>query len=319
VQVGPRGHRAKTLAYPGDILSPDQYVSVYRQKPCEKNLSHGFYESRTPAATVCKRKEQRTMSKLALVTGATSGIGKAFAERLAVDGYDLVIVGRRKDRLEEFAASHPEVTVRTVAADLSTDQGVDAVAEVCAREPLTMLVNNAGVAHYMPLAELPADKARELVHVKVVAPTMLTRAAVAGMQERREGSIINVAGMIAFSGPAPTSVMPRRAVYAGALAYLVAMSQTLSAELEGTGIKVQALCPGVVATEFHERQGLDMSAVPRMTADDVVTASLRGLELGEVVVAPGVEDASLLDAIFHADLAAFGAQSPELATRYRAN
>jgi short-subunit dehydrogenase len=259
------------------------------------------------------------MSKLALVTGATSGIGKAFAERLAVDGYDLVIVGRRTDRLEAFGASHPEVRVRTVAADLSTDEGVDAVADVCATEPLTMLVNNAGVAHYMPLAELPAEKATELVHVKVVAPAMLTRAAVAGMQERGEGRIINVAGMIAFSGPAPTSVMPRRAVYAGALAYLVAMSQTLSAELEGTEIKVQALCPGVVATEFHERQGLDMSAVPRMTAEDVVTASLRGLELGEVVVAPGVEDASLLDAIFHADLAAFGAQSPELATRYRAS
>lgn len=259
------------------------------------------------------------MSKLALVTGATSGIGQAFADRLAGDGYDLVIVGRRQDRLEEFAASHPEARVRAVAADLSTDEGADAVADVCATEPLTMLVNNAGVAHYMPLAELPADKAGELVHVKVVAPTMLTRAAVAGMQERGGGAVINVSGMIAFSGPAPSSVMPRRAIYAGALAFLVAMSQTLSAELEGTGIKVQALCPGVVATEFHQRQGIDMSVVPRMTAEDVVTASLRGLDLGEVVVAPGVEDVGLLDAIFRADLAAFGGQSPELATRYRAN
>lgn len=259
------------------------------------------------------------MSKLALVTGATSGIGQAFADRLAGDGYDLVIVGRRQDRLEEFAASHPEARVRAVAADLSTDEGADAVADLCATEPLTMLVNNAGVAHYMPLAELPADKAGELVHVKVVAPTMLTRAAVAGMQERGGGAVINVSGMIAFSGPAPSSVMPRRAIYAGALAFLVAMSQTLSAELEGTGIKVQALCPGVVATEFHQRQGIDMSVVPRMTAEDVVTASLRGLDLGEVVVAPGVEDAGLLDAIFRADLAAFGGQSPELATRYRAN
>ncbi|MBM0256533.1 SDR family oxidoreductase [Micromonospora sp. 4G55] len=258
------------------------------------------------------------MNKLALVTGATSGIGKAFAERLAADGYDLVIAGRRKDRLDEFAASHPETKVQTVAADLATDSGVDAIAEVCASQPLTMLVNNAGVSHYMPLAELPADKARELVHVKVVAPTMLTRAAVAGMQQRGEGTIINVAGMIAFSGPAPSSVMPRRAVYAGTLAHLVAMSQTLSAELEGTGVTVQVVCPGVVATEFHERQGLDMSVVPRMSADDVVTASLRGLELGEVVVAPGVEDAGLLDAVFQADLAAFAGQSPELATRYRA-
>ncbi|WP_067466338.1 SDR family NAD(P)-dependent oxidoreductase [Nocardia amamiensis] len=259
------------------------------------------------------------MSKLALVTGATSGIGKAFAERLAADGNDLIITGRRKDRLDEFAADHPDVTVRTVAADLSTDTGIDTVAEICAGEPLTMLVNNAGVAHYMPLAQLPADKARELVNVKVVAPTMLTRAAVTGMQERGAGQIINVAGMIAFSAPADGSVLPRRAVYAGTLAHLVAMSQTLSAELEGTGIQVEVLCPGIVATEFHQRQGLDLSAVPRMTADEVVTAGLRGLELGEVVCAPGLEDAGLLDAVFKADLAAFGGQSPELASRYRAN
>ncbi|OXM70071.1 SDR family NAD(P)-dependent oxidoreductase [Amycolatopsis vastitatis] len=257
------------------------------------------------------------MNQLALVTGATSGIGRAFAERLAADGYDLILTGRREDRLEEFAAAHTDVKVRTVVADLSTDDGVDTVAGICAAEPLTMLVNNAGVAHYMPLAELPAAKARELVHVKVAAPTMLTRAAVAGMRERGEGTIVNVAGMIAFSGPADSSVMPRRAVYAGSLAYLVALSQTLSAELEGTGVRVQVLCPGVVATEFHERQGLDLSAVPRMTADDVVTAGLRGLELGEVVTAPGVEDTGLLDAVFRADLAAFGGQSPELASRYR--
>lgn len=257
------------------------------------------------------------MSKLALVTGATSGIGRAFAERLAADGHALIIVGRGKDRLDEFAAAHPDVGVRAVAADLSTDVGVETVAEICAGEPLTTLVNNAGVAHYMPLAELPVGKARELVHVKVVAPTMLTRAAVAGMQERGEGKIINVAGMIAFSGPAGRSVMPRRAVYAGSLAHLVAMSQALSAELEGTGVQVQVLCPGVVATEFHARQGLDMSAVPRMSAEEVVTASLRGLVLGEVVCAPGVEDAGLLDAVFRADLAAFSGQSPVLASRYR--
>jgi short-subunit dehydrogenase len=259
------------------------------------------------------------MSKLALVTGASSGIGWAFAERLAADGYDLVVVGRRLDRLEELAASLSHVKVRPLAADLSTDAGVDTVAEVCAAEPLTMLVNNAGVAHYMPLAELPAGLARELVHVKVVAPTMLSRAAVPGMQARGEGTIINVAGMIAFSGPVPQpphSQLPRRAVYAGSLAHLVAMSQTLHAELEGTGVRVQVLCPGVVATEFHERQGLDLSAVPRMSAQDVVTACLRGLELGEVVCAPGVEDASLLDAVFLADLAAFAGQSPKLATRY---
>ncbi|MGW4062885.1 SDR family NAD(P)-dependent oxidoreductase [Amycolatopsis sp. NPDC004747] len=257
------------------------------------------------------------MNQLALVTGATSGIGRAFAERLAADGHDLIVTGRREDRLAEFAAAHPDVNVRTVATDLSTDDGIGTVAALCAAEPLTVLVNNAGVAHYMPLAQLPAAKAHELVHVKVAAPTMLTRAAVAGMQERGGGKIVNVAGMIAFSGPADASVMPRRAVYAGSLAYLVALSQTLHAELEGTGVQVQVLCPGVVATEFHERQGLDLSAVPRMSAEDVVTASLRGFDLGEVVTAPGVEDAGLLEAVFRADVAAFGGQRPELASRYR--
>ncbi len=257
------------------------------------------------------------MSKLAIVTGASSGIGAAFAQRLAADGYDLVVVGRRADRLEDLAASFTDVKVQPVVADLSTDDGVDGVAELCTSLPLTMLVNNAGVAHYMPIAELPAEKARELVHVKVVAPTMLIRAAVPGMVARGEGAIINVAGMIALSGPAPQAPLPRRAVYAGTLAHLVVMSQVLHEELKSQGLRIQVLCPGVVATEFHERQGLDLSAVPRMSAVDVVTASLRSLELGEVVCAPGVEDASLLEAVSRADLAAFGAQSPELAQRYR--
>ncbi len=257
------------------------------------------------------------MRKLALVTGASSGIGRAFAERLAADGYDLVAVGRRLDRLEDLAASVTSVEVQPLVADLSTDEGISTVAEVCASQPLSMLVNNAGVAHYMPITELPAEKATEVVHVKVVAPTMLVRAAVPGMIARGEGTIINVAGMIAFSGPAPQAELPRRAVYAGTLAHLVAMTQVLHEELKSDGLTIQVVCPGVVATEFHERQGLDLSAVPRMSAEDVVTASLRGVELGEVVCAPGVEDASLLSAVFQADLNAFAAQSPKLAERYR--
>jgi short-subunit dehydrogenase len=258
------------------------------------------------------------MSSLALVTGASSGIGKAFAERLAADGYDLIVVGRRRDRLEALAAALPEVAVEVVAADLSTYEGIETVAGLCASRPLTMLVNNAGVAHYMPMATLPAETARELVHVKVLAPTMLTRAALAGMIERRDGVILNVAGMLAFSGPAPAAPPPgQRAVYAGTLAHTVALSQTLHAELQGTGVKVHVVCPGIVATEFHEVQGMDMSALPRMSAPDVVTAALAGIDLGEVVSAPGVEDYRLLEAVFGADLAAFQGQSPTLASRYR--
>ncbi|MFE7614284.1 SDR family NAD(P)-dependent oxidoreductase [Streptomyces sp. NPDC057496] len=256
------------------------------------------------------------MSRLALVTGATSGIGKAFAERFASDGYDLIVVGRRRDRLADFASTHPEIGVRTVAADLSTEDGIAALARICAEEPLEVLVNNAGVSHYMPLVELPADKARELVNVKVLAPTQLMRAAVGPMQQRGRGTILNVAGMIAFSGPADKHVMPRRAVYTGTLAYLVAMTQALAAEVEDSGVTVGVVCPGVVATEFHSSQGMDLSAVPRMSADDLVTGALRGLELGETVSAPGVEDHRLLSDVFTAGLAAFGGQSPELATRY---
>ena len=260
------------------------------------------------------------MSPLALVTGASSGIGRAFAERLAAQGYDLIVAGRRQTRLDSLAESLPAVAVRVVAADLSTDAGIDTIAALCASEPLTMLVNTAGVAHYMPMADLPAEKARELVHVKVVAPTMLTRAALAGMIARGTGTILNVAGMIAFSGPAPASVpQGQRAVYAGTLAHTVAMSQTLNAELAGTGVNVHVVCPGIVATEFHEVQGMDLSAVPRMSADDVVTAALMGIELGEVVIAPGVEDYSLLQAAFGADLVAFHGQRPQLASRYRAS
>jgi len=258
------------------------------------------------------------MSPLALVTGASSGIGKAFAERLAADGYDLIVVGRRTARLDEVAASLPDVDVQVVVADLSTDEGIDAVANLCASQPITMLVNNAGVAHYMPMADLPAEKARELVSTKVLAPTMLTRAALPGMIARRTGTIVNVAGMLAFSGPAPAAAPPgQRAIYTGTLASTVAMSQTLHTELAGTGVTVHVVCPGIVATEFHTVQGMDLSAVPRMSPEDVVTATLVGIELGEVVIAPGVEDYRLLEAVFSADLAAFGGQAPQLASRYR--
>ena len=255
-------------------------------------------------------------TRLALVTGASSGIGQAFARRLGADGYNLVVACRRRDRLEELVAALPNVEVRPLVADLGTDAGVEAVAQVCEREALTMLINNAGVAHYMPFTELPASKASELLHVKVVAPTMLARAAAPGMAARGGGTIINVSGMLAFGGPAPLGKAPGRAVYVGTLAHIVALSQALHEELKPHGLRIQALCPGIVATEFHERQGIDLSAIPRMSAEDVVTASLQGLALGEVVCAPGVERSDLLDAIFQADLAAFGAQGPQLAMRY---
>jgi len=164
--------------------------------------------------------------------------------------------------LAEFADTHPEVKVRTVVTDLSTSDDVDRVAEICALEPLTLLVNNAGVAALHAAGRSAGWQSRGTREREGPRPHDARSRRSRGMLERGAGTIINVAGMIAFSGPAPHSQLPRRVVYTGTLAYLVAMSQTLSAELEGTGIAVQVVCPGVVATEFHERQGLDLSAVP---------------------------------------------------------
>lgn len=249
---------------------------------------------------------------LALITGASSGIGRAFAQRLGRDGNDLIIVGRRLDRLEELVRELPNVKVTPIAADLATPQGLEAVAAECGN--VELLVNNAGVSHYMPFAELPLDKINELVAVKVTAPTVLARAVVPGMLARGRGSIINVAGMLGFSGPVKLPL--KGALYRATLSHLITFSQTLSDEL-APAIRVQVCCPGVVATEFHSRQGLDMSRVPRMTPEEVVQASLAGLAKGEVVCAPGVEDTALFDAVADAQRAAFGGQSPTLASRYK--
>lgn len=258
------------------------------------------------------------MPSLALVTGASSGIGKAFAERLAADGHDLILVGRRKDRLDAVAASLDGTDVQVVVADLASDAGVATVADIAAGRPVDLLVNNAGVAHYMPFAQLPPEKAEELMRVKMLAPTLLARAALPGMIERNAGTIVAVAGMLAFGGPAPAAPpAAQRAIYTGTLAYTVAVTQTLHAELADTGVDIHVVCPGIVATEFHEVQGMDLSALPRMTPEDVVSATLAGIALGEVVIAPGVEDHSLLERIFAADLEAFGSQSPVVASRYQ--
>lgn len=256
---------------------------------------------------------------LALVTGASSGIGAAFARRLAADGYDLIAVGRQRDRLETLVAELTDVDVQPVTADLASDEGIAAIANLCSSEPLAMLVNNAGVAHYMRFTDLPADKAAELLHVKIVAPTLLAHAAAPGMAMRGKGTIVNVAGMLAFGAAAPLGPTPGRAIYVATLRHLVTLTQALREELAPQGVRVQVVCPGIVATEFHIRQGMDLSALPRMSPEEVVTASLRGLELGELICAPGVEDMALLDATMAADLAAFAGQSPALAGRYRSD
>lgn len=259
--------------------------------------------------------------KLALITGASSGIGRAYAQRLARDGWDLAVVARRRDRLEALAAELTTAhgcAVDVIAADLADAAQLQSLVSAVSRMPLSLLVNNAGLGHYMPFLELPPGIAQELVSLNVLAPTLLCRAALPGMVQRGDGAVVNVASLLAYSGPVEPPNLPRRAVYSGTKAYLVTFTQILARELDGTAIRAQVVCPGVVRTEFHDRQGIDMSGAPRMEPESVVEASLRGLDLGEVVCIPGAEDLAALERIAAAqrDLMRWTRQ-PQAAARYR--
>lgn len=260
------------------------------------------------------------MVSLAMVTGASSGIGEAYAERLAADGWDLLIVARRDDRLDELATRLTQahgVAVRAIRADLSRPDDVERVCEQISEEPLDMLVNNAGLAHYMPFADLEPAQARELVELNVLAPVLLTRAAIAGMLGRAGGSIINVASLLAFSGEARAPYLPQRAVYAATKSFLVTFTELLAGEVGPHGVRVQVVCPGVVRSEFHSRQGMDMSAVSRMEPDHVVEASLADLAEGVVVSVPGLADTDALSRLEGVNNELVGvARTAELPARY---
>jgi short-subunit dehydrogenase len=236
-----------------------------------------------------------------LITGASSGIGAVFADRLARDRYDLVIVARRRDRLEKLARqlqSKYSVRVEVMVADLTQPADLRSVEErVAGDTALELLINNAGFGAYMPFVALAPDRAEELIHLQVVAVTRLTRAALTGLIERGRGAIINVSSLLAFSGALPAPPLPKRATYAAAKAYVNTFTQILHSELQGTGVQVQALCTGRVRTEFHRIQGMDPDLFPAdtvMTPEDVVDASLAGLRLGEVFCVPALNDPRLL-------------------------
>lgn len=256
---------------------------------------------------------------LALVTGGSAGIGVAYAKALAQRGYDLLIVGRRTDRLEALARELAPANVRVepLAADLGSPAGLTQVSALCRERPIDLLINNAALAHYMPFAQLPPDKLDELLQVNTVAVVKLTRAAVEPMLARGRGAIVNVASLLAFSGAARTPQLPSRVVYASTKAFLVTFTQLLAGELEGTNVKLQVVCPGVVATEFHTRQGIDMSARPRLSAEELAKGSLADLDAGVLVSLPTVEDPSVFDEIgaAQAHVMAEGLR-PTLAARY---
>ena len=236
--------------------------------------------------------------KTALVTGASSGIGAAFARALAAGGHDLVLVARRADRLATLAEECRKlggVAVEVLPADLAKPEDVERVAGRIADTPsLELLVNNAGFGTTGSFADVEWVKHRDMVQVHVTASLSLTHSALPGMLARRKGDIINVSSMAAYLA------MPNAVTYCATKMCLITFCQALAKELAGTGVRVQALCPGFTYTEFHdtlefaEFKRSDVSAGMWMSAEDVVTESLAGLQSGRVVFMPGRKNRLLM-------------------------
>ncbi|MFP0195116.1 SDR family NAD(P)-dependent oxidoreductase [Pseudomonas sp. PHC1] len=228
----------------------------------------------------------------ALVTGASSGIGAVYAERLAARGFDLLLVARDQERLESAASKLQDahgVQVEVLKADLTQkDDVIKLEQRLRSDSSITLLVNNAGVASNGLLANADPDELEKLIQLNVTTLTRLAAAAASAFTRAGRGTIINIASVVAL--------FPERfnATYSASKAYVLSLTQTLNAELEGTGVKVQAVLPGVTRTEIWERSGFDASGIPAemvMEAGEMVDAALSGLDQGELVTIPSLPDA----------------------------
>lgn len=223
----------------------------------------------------------------ALITGASAGIGEGFARRLAKDAYDLVLVARRRDRLEQLAAavtSEHGVQAEVIEADLSKDEGVSQIEERLRAGGIDLLVNNAGFGTVGEFAGLPLERELEQLDVNVRALMRLTHAALGAMKEGRKGTLINVGSMAAFQP------IPYNATYAATKAFVLHFSEAVHEEAKARGVTVTCLCPGPVKTEFQEVAGIDQSIMPAMnwqSVDSVVETALSAARSGRAFAIPG--------------------------------
>jgi short-subunit dehydrogenase len=229
---------------------------------------------------------------LAVITGASSGIGAIYADRLARRGYDLLLVARSRERLDDLAkklATDTRRKVEVLAADLTDSDDLARLEQILRDDSsITLLVNNAGIGATAPLLNSDVADMNQMIALNVGALTRLTYAVVPGLVKRGNGVIINIASIVA--------VAPERlnGVYGGTKAFVLAFSQSLRNELASTGVAVQVVLPGATATDFWEKSGKPVEQLPQeivMSAEDMVDAALSGLDQGEFVTIPALPDA----------------------------
>lgn len=237
-----------------------------------------------------------TLEKLgtALITGASSGIGAVYADRLAKRGFDLILVARDHDRLNTLARQLRESTnriVRVLAADLTEEYDLACVEETLRSDSeVTMLVNNAGFGSTAKLLEADVDKMEQMIRLNVIGATRLVYAVVSPFVSRNRGTIINISSIVAI---APEIL---NGVYGGTKAFLLAFSQSLKHELSGSGIRIQVVLPGGTKTNFFNVAGTPLEAMPRdrqqemMSTEELVDSALAGLDIGEFVTIPTLPD-----------------------------
>ncbi|GAA1920521.1 SDR family oxidoreductase [Streptomyces sodiiphilus] len=251
----------------------------------------------------------------ALTTGATAGIGAAFARRLARDGHNLVLVARDRERLRRQAAELHDrhgIEASVLVADLATDDGIAAVEERLAdrTHPVDLLVNNAGFGLKGNYLDVPMADELRMLKVHCEAVLRLTSAAAAPMRERGRGAVVNVASVAAF--------VPR-GTYGASKAWVVQFSQGAARDLAGSGVRLMALCPGFVRTEFHQRAGMGTRNIPNwmwLDADRVVDAALRDLARGKTVSVPDPRYKALMGAVKLVPRQALGGVSSRAGRKY---
>ncbi|PDS56263.1 SDR family oxidoreductase [Rhizobium anhuiense] len=261
-----------------------------------------------------------SLKPVAVVTGASAGIGAVYAQRLAERGYDLILVARRADRLKALSAKLDAAhgtTVEVVEADLTKDADVTRVENMLkANSAITLLVNNAGNSTLAPVAQTSEEDAAAMIALNVTALSRLTRAILPAFLDRNDGAIINVASVLSFHA------LPISAIYSGTKGYVMNFSRGLQQELAETNVRLQLVMPAATATELWDLSGVPLASLNQatvMTSENLVDAALAGFDKGEDITLPSVADATLWDKFDEARSALFAAtQTGEPAPRYRA-